>query len=368
MNVPLRQPAATQTLAIVDCDIHPVQRAKSDLAPFLPERWREHMATFGGHIRQGLWAGQNVYPRMMAGGRRKDSFPPNGGPPGSDLALMQKQHLDVNGVEVGMLICGNGSGFEERNLDYGAALAHAVNEWQLEYFVRQEPRLRAGIVVPQENAEAAVAEIELRAADRSFAQTLISPRANEPLGRRRYWPIYAAVEASGLPLGQHNANINGGHASTGSGWPTYYMQEHYAFIPHQQAMVASMIFEGVFERFPKLKVVSIESGYTWAPALGWRMDKHWARMRKEVPHLKHPPSEYLREHFWYTTQPIEEPDDPAHLTEMIDWIGWDRMLFSTDYPHWDFDDPRYALKFKMTDAQKAMIMRDNAKALYRLGQ
>ena len=79
----------------------------------------------------------------------------------------------------------------------------------------------------------------------------------------------------------------------------------------------------------------IEAGYTWAPALGWRMDKHWERMRKEVPHLKRPPSEYLREHFWFTTQPIEEPDDPAHLVEMFDWIGWDRMLFSTDYPHWD---------------------------------
>ncbi len=71
MNIPVRQPAVSQTLAIVDCDIHPVQRAKSDLAPFLSARWREHMATFGGHIRQGLWAGQNVYPRMMAGGRRK---------------------------------------------------------------------------------------------------------------------------------------------------------------------------------------------------------------------------------------------------------------------------------------------------------
>ena len=51
---------------------------------------------------------------------------------------------------------------------------------------------------------------------------------------------------------------------------------------------------------------------------------------------------------------------------MIDWIGWDRMLFSTDYPHWDFDDPRYALKFKMTDAQKTMLMRGNARALYQL--
>src|SRR5581483_318695 len=165
MNIPVREVAASQRLSIVDCDIHPVQRAKSDLAPFMEQRWREHMATFGGHLRQGLWAGQNVYPRMMGGGRRLDSFPPNGGGPGSDLDFMRKQHLDPNGVEVGMLICGNGSGYEERNLDYGAALAHAVNEWQLAYFVDKEPRLRAGVAVPQENPEAAVAEIELRASD-----------------------------------------------------------------------------------------------------------------------------------------------------------------------------------------------------------
>jgi predicted TIM-barrel fold metal-dependent hydrolase len=366
MNIPVREPKVSQKLAIVDCDIHPAQRAKSDLHPFLSARWREHMETFGGHIRQGLWAGQNVYPRMMAGGRRKDAFPPGGGPPGSDLDTMRRQLLDAYGIEVGMLVCGNGSGMEERNLDYGAALAHAVNEWQLEAFVLPEPRLRAGIVVPQENADAAVAEIELRADDRSFSQVIMSPRSAEPLGRQKYWPIFAAAEHCNIPIGLHQANINGGHPSTGSGWPTYYMQEHYAFMPHLQSVVSSLIIEGVFEKFPNLKVAIIEAGYTWAPALGWRMDKHWERMRKEVPHIKRPPSEYLREHIWFTTQPIEEPDDPAQLVEMFDWIGWDRMLFSTDYPHWDFDDPQYAIKFKMSDAQKQMLMRDNARALYRL--
>ena len=75
----------------------------------------------------------------------------------------------------------------------------------------------------------------------------------------------------------------------------------------------------MFERFPKLKVALIEGGFAWAPALCWRMDKHWERMRAEVPHLKRPPSEYVREHVWFTTQPIEEPDQPQHLAEVIDW-------------------------------------------------
>jgi uncharacterized protein len=126
------------------------------------------------------------------------------------------------------------------------------------------------------------------------------------------------------------------------------------------------VFEGVFERFPKLKVVLIEGGFAWMPALCWRMDKHWERMRAETPQLKRPPSDYVRAQCWFTTQPIEEPDDPAHLAEVIDWIGWDRLMFSSDYPHWDFDDPRQVFGFQLTAEQKAKVFRDNAKALYRL--
>jgi hypothetical protein len=85
------------------------------------------------------------------------------------------------------------------------------------------------------------------------------------------------------------------------------------------------------------------------------MDKHWERLRVETPHVKRPPSEYVREHVWFTTQPIEEPDNPQHLAEVIDWLGWDRLMFSTDYPHWDFDDPQHTFKFAMTEAQKAKV-------------
>jgi predicted TIM-barrel fold metal-dependent hydrolase len=103
-----------------------------------------------------------------------------------------------------------------------------------------------------------------------------------------------------------------------------------------------LIFEGVFERFPKLKVVAVEGGFTFAPSLAWRTDKHWSRLRVEVPHVRRPPSEYLREKVWFTTQPMEETRKQAHLRDIIDWLGWDRLMFSSEYPHWDFDDPRYA--------------------------
>jgi uncharacterized protein len=365
MNIAVRQANATQRLQVVDCDIHPVYRTTAELHPFMSARWREHMATFGTHFRHGL-TGQLPYPRMMAAGMRVDSFPEDGGPPGSNLDLMRKQHLDANGVEYGMLIALSRGGMEERNLDFGAALSSAINDWQLECWVKKEPRLRAAIVVPQENTAYAVTEIEKRAGDPAFVQIMISPRSSDPLGHRRYWPIYAAAESCDRPLALHVAGYSGGHPSTGSGWPTFYIQEHYAMSTGMQNTLASLVFEGVLERFPKLKIVMIEGGFAWLPALTWRMDKHWEHMRAETPHLKRRPSEYVREHIWFTTQPIEEPENPEHLGDIMKWIGWDRLMFSTDYPHWDFDDPRQAFKTRLTEEQKAKIFRDNAKAFYGL--
>ena len=184
---------AAQRLKVVDCDIHPAYATPTALHEFLPQRWRDHWSTFGTFFRPPL-IGQLPFPRMMAGGMRIDSFPRTGSPPGGDLELMRTQHLDANGVEVGMLIALSRGGMEERNLDFAAALSTAANDWQLHKWCEPEPRLRGAIVVPQEHTEHAVAEIERRSSDPAFVQILMSPRAADPLGNRRYWPIYAAAE------------------------------------------------------------------------------------------------------------------------------------------------------------------------------
>ncbi len=110
----------------------------------------------------------------------------------------------------------------------------------------------------------------------------------------------------------------------------------------------------------------IEAGFAWAPSLLWRLDKHWSRMRAETPHLTRPPSEYARENIWWTTQPMEEPERHRHLLDVIGWLGWDRLLFATDYPHWDFDSPAEVLPNGGTQAQRHGLFRGNAAALYGL--
>jgi predicted TIM-barrel fold metal-dependent hydrolase len=133
-----------------------------------------------------------------------------------------------------------------------------------------------------------------------------------------------------------------------------------------QCQATSLVLEGVFERFPTLKVIMIEGGWAWYPVLGWRLDNHWRKMQAEVPHLKMPPSHYMRRNLWVSTQPMEEPERPQDLRRTIDRIGWDRILFATDYPHWDFDDPRHAFPCTLSESEKRMIFRENAEAIYKL--
>jgi len=87
-------------------------------------------------------------------------------------------------------------------------------------------------------------------------------------------------------------------------------------------------------------------------------------MRDELPHLTKKPSEYLRQHMWYTTQPADEPERPEDLRRIFDWMGWDRVLYATDYPHWDMDNPGQSIKLRLSEDEQRMIYADNARAVY----
>jgi uncharacterized protein len=355
---------ARSRLGIIDGDVHPALRSNADLKPYMAARWWELLQTYGTRRRHGM--SFEPYPKSAPRACRRDAWPEEGGVPGSSLSLMRKQYLDACGIEFGILGPLGTTGQSELNLDFSAALASAVNDWQREAFTLPEPRLKSAIVVPYEDGEASAREIERRADDGAFAQVFMLTRTGEPAGNRRYWPIYEAAARHGLPVGMHVFGA-GGHPYTGTGWPSYYIEESSGHSTSCQTVVTSLVIEGVFERFPKLKVVIIEGGFAWLPALSWRLDKLFERMRSEVPHLKRRPSEYIREHIWLTTQPMEEPENRKHLFDTLEWIGWDRLLFASDYPHWDFDDPIRAFPAGLAKERYNQILTANARAVYRLG-
>jgi predicted TIM-barrel fold metal-dependent hydrolase len=239
-----------------------------------------------------------------------------------------------------------------------------MNDWQIDTWLDPDPRLRGSVCIPYNNAPASVKEIEARANDGRFVQVLVLSRTGDPLGNQRYWPIFEAAEACGLPIGVH-AFGQSGYPVSGSGWPSFYFEEMFGHSVSCQAVVTSLVLEGVFERFPKLKVCVIEAGVAWLPSLMWRLDTQWKKLKSELPHLKRLPSEYVRESIWITTQPIEEPDPRQYMIDTLDWLGWDRICFASDYPHWDFDDPMLALPLnKITREKRNKYFRESARDLY----
>ena len=368
MNVQLRettalQPGASSRLAVADCDIHPATRTDKDLYPWLAREWIEHIAEFGRPARHG-WQSGPAYPKAQPNASRRDAYPPDGGRQGSSLSFMQAQHLDPNNVELGILNpLGSGQGVQNPAL--ATALCHATNEWQIAEWTGKDSRLKGSVVVNYEDAPTAAAEIRRYAGDKNFVQVLLLTRTSEPLGARRYWPIYEAACEVGLAVAIHAFGY-GGNPITTSGWPSYYIEEMVGHAQTSEAVVTSLVTEGVFARFPKLKIIMVEGGFAWAPPLAWRLDKTWKRLKAETPILTRAPSEYIRDHVWWTSQPMEEPEPREHLLDTIGWMGWDRLLFATDYPHWDFDDPATCLPLKLDETQRRAFVRANADAVYGL--
>ena len=171
---------------------------------------------------------------------------------------MRKQLLDLYHIKFGVMLPGN-NGQCFQNQELGAAFCSAVNDWQKAEWTGKELRLKGSIVVPYENAPAAVAEIERLADDPTFVQLMFENRSSEPYGQRRYWPIYEATSEAGLPIGMHAFGF-GGYPVTGSGWPSYYIEDMVAHAQSCMAQLTSLVIEGVFERFPQLRILLIELG------------------------------------------------------------------------------------------------------------
>jgi uncharacterized protein len=319
-------------IGAIDCDIHPAVPTTRALLPYLDPYWREHILRRGIE-RENLEL--SAYPVNAPINGRPD-WRLSSGPPGSTLPALQSHVLDK--LQPRFAICNVLHGAQVMfSEDLSAGLCRGINNWLAAEWLDRDPRLRASIVVPVHSAELAAEEIERMAPDRRFVQVLMLAMAELPLGRRQNWPIYRAAERHGLPVGIH-AGSSFRHPPSALGWPSYYLEDYVSQAQGFAAALNSLVTEGVFVKFPGLKVVLIESGVTWLPASLWRLDKTWRGVRSEVPWLERLPTEVVREHVRLTLQPFDAPPTDPQVVAVLEQLGSERMLlFSTDYPHWHFD-------------------------------
>jgi uncharacterized protein len=343
----------------IDCDIHPTLPNLRALYPYLPEHWRETFTIWGMHELVS-----NNYPPGSPLSYRPDWRPREDS---DQLAQLRAQALDRWGTRMAICNCLYGVQLLY-NEDMAVAIARAMNDWVAHELLDREPRLRASIIVPTQNPERAADEIEHRAADRRFVQVLLLAMGDQPLGRRAHWPIYAAAVRHGLPVGIH-AGSAFHNPTTPTGWSSYYTEDYVNQAQAFQTQLASLIYEGVFTRFPELRVVLIESGFTWLPACIWRLSKFWRGLRHEVPWVDRTPAEIVRDNVRLTLQPVDAPPKTDQLERLWEHLDCDHtLLFSTDYPHWQFDGDA-VLPESLSPAMCRRIMIDNPLATYpRLAQ
>ncbi|MHB8645796.1 MAG: amidohydrolase family protein [Thermomicrobiales bacterium] len=332
------------------------------LFPYLTDFWKEYItqSDFKGPVAA-------TYPKNAPTTIRPDARRTDGLAPGSKLAVVQEQSLDPWGVQFAIL--NNTYNLESvHNPDAAAALASAVNDWHIAEWLEKDGRLRASLLVPSQQPEMAAREIDRVGDHPGFVQVVLPVHSLTPYGNRMYHPLYEAALRHDLAIGLQYGGAPGSPPSA-AGWPSTYMEEQVGMAQIFQSQLLSLIVEGIFDRFPTLRVAIIEGGFTWLPSFMWRFDKEWKGLRREVPWVRRPPSDYVRAHVRFTTQPLDAPPDSVQFLQILDQIGSDDLLmFSTDYPHWHFDTPEEAFPLNaLPEGTRRKIMSENARAFYRLG-
>lgn len=325
---------------IVDCDCHSEWHSAEILLPYLEGWWRD---CFERGERTGP---KGAFPHAHRAWFHPEDFRRADVKPESEEDVyfqMRDKHLNPNKIDVAVLTCEEGLEVSTlANPHYAAALARANNDWEVNEWLPLDERFAGSIIIAPQDPQLAAQEIYRLGEHPRMVQVLASHGAILPYGDPYYHPIYRACEEVGLPFAIHlggNGGIN--TATFAGGSPRYYSEAHALLTQPAHTHLASMIFNGVFERFPDLYFVVIECGFTWVPPLLWRMDSEWRSLRKETPWVKKLPSDYFRQHVRFTTQPIDEPDKVEYLWSLMEAMdAKNTLMFASDYPHWDQDDPK----------------------------
>ncbi len=303
--------------------------------------------------------------------RRKGSLLPNDewdssmyGKLGMDIhdVPTRLRDMDKEGIEVSVLFPTGGfavSRLPEK--DYAAAFCRGYNNW-IASVCNESPRLEGVGLVPFQDVPAAVKEVNRAITKlRLVGITVGTFGMKEHLGEPTFWPIYEELQRLNAPLLIHNARSG----PAGEVRFDTFLFKHTVGRPFETMLdCAALMYGGVPEKFPKLRVAFLECGIGWVPYWMDRMDEEYEKRASEAPLLKAKPSEYMTNGNWfYSTEPEE-----ASLPYAAERVGEDNVLFASDYPHWDGMFPHVVSTLRgrkdLSDTTKQKILGENAKRMY----
>jgi uncharacterized protein len=244
------------------------------------------------------------------------------------------------------------------------AMAWAYTRWLTEEILPHSPHVKTMVYLPMNQPDACLKFVEQFGELPGVVGFMVTSARYRPVHANEYMRLYGALQERGLPLCFHA--IYHQQERMFEGMNKFLSVHALGFIFYNLVHITNMVINGIPERFPKLKLLWIESGLAWIPFLMQRLDNEYMMRSSEAPLLKKLPSEYMRE-MYYTSQPIENGDYELLEMTLRKINAETQLLFSSDYPHWDFNLPStiYDLPF-LTETAKRRILGQNAWDLFQL--
>jgi predicted TIM-barrel fold metal-dependent hydrolase len=295
----------------------------------------------------------------------------DGAVPGSSYDVLREQLLDrVHATRVVL-------SYDEAmltpatpNTHLAREVARAANDWTIDRWLSRDERLASLVLVPNQVATDAVSEIERVGGNSQMVGVLMSANGlNKPFGHPAYHPIYAAAAEHGLPIVVHtggDAIAETLTAPAAGGLPATYA-EYYVFQTQPlMTHLVSMIGQGVFERFPGLRVLFVGGGVSWLPSVVWRFDTEYMAYRREAPWVRRMPSDYVRDHVRIATYPLDAPAEPERLVRLLRAFPGiqDLLVYGSGYPSWDTDWPESVAE-RLPAEWHGKVLHENATEFFR---
>jgi uncharacterized protein len=304
--------------AVIDCERHVLVSSLDDLAPHFDRSWR-----------QRLLAGEfalppaSPHPGVQVEGVRMEAEEPD------DVAAALPPDIECVVLVPSQALVTSGW----LNHTMAAVFSSAVNDHVLARWPQADPRFRVAIAVASHDGELAAKEIRRVGGHPAVAAVCMSLVAVN-MGQRHYHAIYEAATELGLPVMVHPGGFEGsvvGPAVLGGVGPRT-PEETFSLLPQvAMANLASLVYDGGFERFPQLRVVFAGFGFSWAAPLLWRADAEWRGLRVEVPWLTRSPSEVVADHIRFVIDGASELGAGAwRLAEMLPPGA---LLYGSDAPY-----------------------------------
>jgi uncharacterized protein len=248
--------------------------------------------------------------------------------------------------------------------DIVTAMTFAYNRWFTKTILPREKRVKTLLSLPFHDPEASLKMIKEFGETPGVVGFMITSQRHAGVHKNMFMRIYRELEERGLPLAFH-AGPTWGDTMT-STMNRFLSVHSMSFVTCNMMHMTNWIVNGLPERFPKLKVIWIESGLAWVPFMMQRLDHEYLMRQSDAPLLKRLPSEYIQEMF-FTSQPLEVTM-PHMLEATFKAVHAEtQLMYSSDWPHWDFDVPARIAGLPFLDEQaKRNILGENARKLFRL--